>query len=93
MEVSGQLLTQAALPQGKTPPYTSDRRLDGSQSRSERGGEEKNSGESNLRTPIVQPSRYTDRTITARRKYTKGPLMPKLCVINNFKCEFHINNI
>jgi hypothetical protein len=45
-------------PQGKTPWYSLDRRLGGAQSRSGRGGEEKNSQsgpESNPRTPIVQP--------------------------------------
>jgi hypothetical protein len=42
MEVSGQF--QAPLPhsQGKSPWYPLDRRLGGSQSRSGRGGEEKN---------------------------------------------------
>jgi hypothetical protein len=39
MEVSGQLHTLAALPQGKSPWYPLDRRLGGPQSRSECGGE------------------------------------------------------
>jgi hypothetical protein len=43
MEVSGQLQAPAALPQGKSPWYPLDRRLGGPQSRSGRGGEEKNS--------------------------------------------------
>jgi hypothetical protein len=43
MEVSGQLHALAALPLGKEPPYPLDRRLGGPQSRSGRGGEEKNS--------------------------------------------------
>jgi hypothetical protein len=43
MQVNGQLHAPAALPQGKSPRYPSDRRLGGSQSRSGRGGEEKNS--------------------------------------------------
>jgi hypothetical protein len=46
-------------PQGKSPWYPFDRRLGGPQSRSGRGGEEKNSQpprrESNPRTPLVQP--------------------------------------
>jgi hypothetical protein len=42
MEVSGQLHAPAALPQGKSPWYPFDR-LGGPQSRSGRGGEEKNS--------------------------------------------------
>jgi hypothetical protein len=52
-------------PQGKSPSYPLDRRLNGSQSRSGySGGEEKNSHphrDSNPRTPIVQPlvQRYT----------------------------------
>jgi hypothetical protein len=43
MEVSGQLHAPAALPPGKEPWYPLDRRLGGPQSRSGRGGEEKNS--------------------------------------------------
>jgi hypothetical protein len=56
---------QPIYPQGKSPFYTLDRRLGGPQSRSGRGGEEKNSQPSpgsNPRTPIVHPvaQRYTD---------------------------------
>jgi hypothetical protein len=43
MEVSGQRYASATLPQGESPWYPLDRRLGGPQSRSERGGEEKNS--------------------------------------------------
>jgi hypothetical protein len=43
MEVSGQLYAPAALPPGKRSCYVLDRRLGGPQSRSGRGGEEKNS--------------------------------------------------
>jgi hypothetical protein len=43
LEVSDQLHAPAALPQGKSPWYPLDRRLGGPQSRSGRGGEEKNS--------------------------------------------------
>jgi hypothetical protein len=43
MEVSGQFHSLAALPPGKEPCYALDRRLSGPQSRSGRGGEEKNS--------------------------------------------------
>jgi hypothetical protein len=44
MEVSAQLHAPAALPPSvRTPRYPLDRRLDGPQSRSGRGGEEKNS--------------------------------------------------
>jgi hypothetical protein len=42
MEVSSQLHAPAVLPQRKSPWYTLDRRLGGLQSRSGRGGEEKN---------------------------------------------------
>jgi hypothetical protein len=45
-------------PRERAPWYPLDRRLGGPQSRSGRGGEEKNSQprrESNPRTPIVQP--------------------------------------
>jgi hypothetical protein len=42
MEVSGQFHVSAALPPGKEPPrYPLARRLDGPQSRSGRGGEQK----------------------------------------------------
>jgi len=41
MEVSGQLHAIGALPSGKKPWYSLDRRVDGSQSRSGRGGEKK----------------------------------------------------
>jgi hypothetical protein len=41
--VSGQLHASAALISGKEPLYPLDRRLGGPQSRSGRGGEEKNS--------------------------------------------------
>jgi len=40
--MSGQLHTSAALFPGKQPRYPLDRRLGGPQSRSGRGGEEKN---------------------------------------------------
>jgi hypothetical protein len=43
MKVSGQIEAPAALPQGKNPQNPLDRRLSGPQSRSGRGGEEKNS--------------------------------------------------
>jgi hypothetical protein len=43
MEVSGQLHAPAALPPGKEPRHPLGRRLGGPQSRSGRGGEEKNS--------------------------------------------------
>jgi hypothetical protein len=42
MEMSGQLHAPAALPQGKSPCYPLAKRLGGTQSRSGRGGEEKN---------------------------------------------------
>jgi hypothetical protein len=43
MEVGGQLHGPAALPPEKSPLYPLDRRIGGAQSRSGRGGEEKNS--------------------------------------------------
>jgi hypothetical protein len=43
MEVSGQLHAPAALPQRKSSWYPLDRNLGGPQSRSGRGGEEKDS--------------------------------------------------
>jgi hypothetical protein len=56
MEVSGQLHARPLYPQGKSPWYLLDRRLDGPQSRSGRGGEEKNSQlrrESNPSTALI----------------------------------------
>jgi hypothetical protein len=41
--LGGKLHAPAALPQGKSPWYPLDRKMDGPQSRSGRGGEEKNS--------------------------------------------------
>jgi hypothetical protein len=72
MEVSGQLHVPAALPPGKELWYPLDRRLDGPQSRSGCGGEEKNSQprrESNPRTPIDTsyffPSYFPDKVLHA----------------------------
>jgi hypothetical protein len=62
MEVSGQLHAPAILPPGKSPWYPLDRMLRGPQSRSGRGGEEKNSQPlPGLEPPIIQPvtQRYT----------------------------------
>jgi hypothetical protein len=62
MEVSGQLHAPAALPHGKSPWYPLDRRLGGLQSRSGRGGGEKNSQAlPGVEPPIFQPAahRYT----------------------------------
>jgi hypothetical protein len=59
---SGQLHAPAALPTGKSSWYPLDRRLGGPQSRSGRGGEEKNSQPlPGLEPPIIQPvaQRYT----------------------------------
>jgi hypothetical protein len=54
--MSDQLQAPAALPPGKEPRYPLDRRLSGPQSRSGRGGEEKNSQHLlGLEPPIMQP--------------------------------------
>jgi hypothetical protein len=64
MEVSGQLHAPAALPPGKETLVPMDRRLGGPQSRSGRGGEEKNSQPSpeielyNLYRPARSPALY-----------------------------------
>jgi hypothetical protein len=60
--VSVQLHGKAAVPQGKIPWYPFDKRLSGPQSRSGRGGEEKNSQPpQGFKLPIIQPiaQRYT----------------------------------
>jgi hypothetical protein len=67
--VSGQLHAPAALPPGKRPRYSFDRRLGGPQSRSGRYGEVKIFTLSGLEFPsplVVQPvaSRYTDWAIS-----------------------------
>jgi hypothetical protein len=62
MEVSGQLRAPASLPTGKEPWYPLDRWIGGTQSRSWRGGEEKNSQPlPGLEPLIIQPvvQRYT----------------------------------
>jgi hypothetical protein len=63
MEVSGQLHALAALPQGKNPWHPLDRRSGGPQSRSRRGGEEKNLQPlPGIEPRIIQPvsQRYTN---------------------------------
>jgi hypothetical protein len=56
MEVSGQLHSPAALSHGNNSWYPLDRRLGEPQSRSGRGGEEKNSQPlPGLEPPIIQP--------------------------------------
>jgi hypothetical protein len=62
MAVSGQLHASAALPPGRYPSYALDRRTGELQSRSGRGGKEKNSQPlPGLELPIIQPvaQRYT----------------------------------
>jgi hypothetical protein len=62
MEVSGQLHAPAALPPGKETLVPTDGRLGRPQSRSRRGGDEKNSQHlPGLEPPIIQPAaqRYT----------------------------------
>jgi hypothetical protein len=62
MEMSGQLHNPVFYHQGKSPCYPLDRRLGGPQSRSGRGGEEKNSQRlPELEPSIIQPveQRYT----------------------------------
>jgi hypothetical protein len=55
MQASGQLHDPTTLRQGKSPLCPLDRRLSGPQSRSGRGGEEKNSQPlPGLETPIIQ---------------------------------------
>jgi hypothetical protein len=55
MAVSGQLHTPATYPKGKDPWYPFDRRMGEPQSRSGRGGEEKNSQSlPGLEPPIIQ---------------------------------------
>jgi hypothetical protein len=56
MEVSYQLHTPAARPQGNSPWYSLDRRLGGAQIRSGRGGEGQNSQSvPRFEPPIIQP--------------------------------------
>jgi hypothetical protein len=57
-------------PEGNRPWYPLDRRLGGAQSRSGRGGEEKNSQPLlGLEPPIIQPiaQRYKGQNVKARR--------------------------
>jgi hypothetical protein len=72
MEVSGQLHSPAALPpREKGPCYPLNRRLGGSQSRSGRGTEEKNSQPvTGLEPPIIQPVVQSYTTELTRLKKT-----------------------
>jgi hypothetical protein len=74
--VSGQLHAPVALPAGKEPRYTLDRRLGGPQSRSGRGGEEKNSHS----LPVIQPvaQRYTTELSRLFIKIITKPILVKL---------------
>jgi hypothetical protein len=65
MEVSGQLHAPAALPPGKDPRYTLDRRLGGPQSRSGCCGEEKHLAPARNPTSAVHPYARRDATDTA----------------------------
>jgi hypothetical protein len=63
---------QPLYPQGKIPWYPLDRRLGGTQSLSESGGEEKNSQSlPGLELPIIQPiaQRCTTKLSRLRRRY------------------------
>jgi hypothetical protein len=89
MEVSGQLHALAALSLEKDPTYLMNRWMGGPQSRSRRGGEEKNSQPlPGLEPPIIQPvaQRYTTelsrflveqqyflRTVEGRARLDLGP--------------------
>jgi hypothetical protein len=73
MQVSGQLHSSALYPQGKSPCYPLDRRLDGPQIRSGRGGEEVNSHLlAGFKPPIFQPVAqiYTTELSRLLRHYT-----------------------
>jgi hypothetical protein len=59
-------------PQGKSPWYPLDRRLGGTQRRSGRGGEEKNSHPlPGLKPPIIQPVAQRCTTELSRLQYTE----------------------
>jgi hypothetical protein len=78
MEVSGQLHALAALPQGKSPWYPLDRRMDGPQSQSKHSVEERISQphwDSNPDHLIAQPiaSVYTDWSTPALFKTRVAP--------------------
>jgi hypothetical protein len=55
LEVRGQLHAPAALPSGKSPTYSLDRRLGGPQSPSGQRGEQKILDPTWSRTPVFQP--------------------------------------
>jgi hypothetical protein len=79
MEVSGQLHAPAALPQGKSPWYPLDRRLGGPQSRSGRGGEEKNSQPPPAMEPRTPIDYVSQKKIVERfsSKTVSGALGPE----------------
>jgi hypothetical protein len=72
-------------PQGKSPWYPSDRRLGGPQSRSGRGGEEKNSEP----PPGLEPSSLCCET--QRHSQLHADIYPFYCFLSVlcFACSFH----
>jgi hypothetical protein len=75
MEVSGQLHAPPLYPRGKSLRYLLDRRLGGPQSRSGRGGEEKNSQPlSGIEPPIIQhvAQRYTTELLHLNESSISG---------------------
>jgi hypothetical protein len=82
MEVSGQLHGPAALPPGKEPWFPLDRRLGGPQSRSGRGGEEKNSQPPSGIEP-QNPSRPARSLALYRLSYHGSPVSVNIKIINN----------
>jgi hypothetical protein len=81
MEVSCQLHTPAALPQGKSTWYPLDRRLGGPQSRSGRNGDEKNSQPlPELEPSIIQPVAQCCTTELSQICLRCKPSVKSLCL-------------
>jgi hypothetical protein len=92
MEVSGQLHARQLYLQGNSPWYPLDKRLGGLQSRSGRGGEEKNSQPlPGLETPIIQPvaHRYNTELSRLYNQYWRGKIIKVKSFIE--KCYFFEN--
>jgi hypothetical protein len=91
MEVNGQLYAPATLPQGKSPWYLLDRWLTGPQSRSGRGGKEKNSQPSTgNRTLEPWSSEYQKCFILFNLLPT---FTPNFNVDSNFREDICVENI
>jgi hypothetical protein len=88
------LTPRPLYPQGKSPWYPLDRRLGGPQSRSGRGGEEKNSQPlSGLEPLIIQPVAQCYTTTKFNFKKVEGKFMFTLLSLHRIKAFYSVRKI